>query len=178
MTTRRLLRVAEFLSPILAVAAVANAQSVAPVTVNYEAAPLHRVVENFAAFSGRTIEAAPGVAGRSITGSVQSLAWESALDRVLAQNELVARPTAAGTLRIEREQPVTVVYQDARLADVVAAIAGFAGQSIAVPPTVADSAVTVSLAKVDWQRALTEILTPLGLVARPYATGGLAIEPR
>lgn len=178
MTTRRLLRLAAVLSPILAVSAPSGAQSVAPVTVNYEAAPLDRVVESFSAFSGQRIEAAPDVAGRSISAWVHDLDWESALDQILAQNELVARPTATGTLRIEREQPVTVVYQDARLADVVAAIGGFAGQSIVIPPNVAERHVTVSLTKVDWQRGLAQILAPLGLVARPRLGGGLSIEPR
>jgi type II secretory pathway component HofQ len=163
---------------LIAVPATSQAQVAGRINVDYENAPLSRVIENFATYSGRTITLAQGIDDRVVTTSVRNMDWELGLDQILAAQLLVARPDSGFGLRIERERRVSVEYQDAPLSRVLHDVAKFAGLAIVLTPAAGDPQVTVSIRDVDWQRALDQILAPVGLIARPNRHGALQIERR
>ena len=163
---------------LIAAPAVARAQAVGRINVDYENAPLSRVIENFATYSGRTIILAPGIDDRVVTSSVRNLDWELGLDQILATQSLVARPDSGFGLRIERERNVRVEYQDALLSRVLNDVATFAGRAIVLMPAAGDPHLTVSIRDMDWQRALDQMLASVGLVARPNQDGSFQIEKR
>jgi type II secretory pathway component HofQ len=152
------------------------AQSPSQVTVDYQNAPLSTVVRNFAAFSGRTIAVAPGVGDALVTTSIQGVDWEHGLDHILAAESLIARPDSGGGLRIEKERRISVEYQNARLSQIINSIAAFGGHAIVIAPNVGDPQVTAAVRDVDWQRALDQVLRPIGFVARPNNEGVFLVE--
>jgi ferric-dicitrate binding protein FerR (iron transport regulator) len=178
MLKRARLQIAVGLASLVLVPGLVRAQAPRNLTVEYEGAPLSRIAESFANFSGRSIAVAPGVGDPTISGSVRDLDWKDGLDRLLASQALIARPTTGGGLRIERERPMSVEYQDAQLADVVRAIAAFSEHTIVITPGVGNPQVSASLTNVDWQRGLDQILTPAGLMAQADAAGVLRIQLR
>jgi ferric-dicitrate binding protein FerR (iron transport regulator) len=163
---------------LTAAPAVAQAQAARPVTVDFENAPLARVVESFATFSGRTITLAAGLEGRAVTSSVRAMDWELALGQILAAQSLIARPGTGDALRIERQRNISVDYQDAPLSGVVRDVAAFAGHRIVLAPAAGDPPLTVSIRDTDWQQALDQMLASVGLVARANREGALQIERR
>jgi type II secretory pathway component HofQ len=75
------------------------------VTVQYFDAGLRQVVQNFAAYAGRTIVLAEGIGDRTVTASFRDVEWRSALDLLLAPHGLVARESETGIISIERSPP-------------------------------------------------------------------------
>ena len=178
MFKRARLQIVVGLASLVLVPALVEAQAPRNVTVEYQGAPLSRIAEAFASFSGRAVTVAPGVGNPTVTGSVRNLDWKEGLDRLLASQALVARPDAGGGLRIEHERRMTVEYEGARLTDVVHAISAFSEHTIVVMPGVGNPPVSASVTNVDWQRGLDQILTPAGLVAQADAAGVLRIQLR
>lgn len=178
MFKRARLQIVVGLASLVLVPTLVEAQAPRNVTVEYERAPLSRIAEAFASFSGRAVTVAPGVGDPAISGSVRNLDWKDGLDRLLAGQALVARPDTGGGLRIEHERPMSVEYQDAPLTDVVRAISAFSEHAIVVTPGVGNPQLSASLTNVDWQRGLEQILTPAGLMAQADAEGVLRIQLR
>ena len=148
------------------------------VTVDYENAHISKVAQSFSAFSGRSISVAPDVGDPTLTGSARGLAWDAALDQLLASTSLIARPDSGGGLRIERERKVTIEFENAPLVQVLRSIAEYSGYRIEYGGIVGESTVTATVRNTDWQRALDQVLAPLALVARPDSLGIFRIEPR
>lgn len=166
------------LASLVLAPAVVQAQASRNVTAEYVGAPLSRIAASFASYSGRAVTVASDVGDPVITGSVHNLGWREGLDRLLADQALVARADTGGGLHIEYERRMTVAYEGARLTDVVRAIAAFSQHAIVVMPGVGDPPVSASVTDVDWQRGLDQILTPAGLVAQADAAGVLRIQVR
>ena len=78
------------------------------VTVEFQDAPLSRVIRAFASFSGRTIVLTPGAGDPNVTAAVQNVDWQRALDDILETHALVARLDASGVVLIERRDPAPV----------------------------------------------------------------------
>jgi type II secretory pathway component HofQ len=78
------------------------------VTVEFQDAPLSRVIRAFASFSGRTIVLTPGAGDPSVTIAVRDEDWQRALDDILESCALVARLDASGVVLIERRNPAPV----------------------------------------------------------------------
>jgi hypothetical protein len=173
----RLNRVWGFVLPaIAAVPSLSRAQGLNQITVQYESAQLSQVVENFARFAGRAIDVGPGVDDQLVTTNVRDLAWDVALDQILATKSLVARPHRGGGLQIERERKLSVDFEAAPLSSVLQSIAGFAGRAIVLSPVSGDPWVTVSIRDTDWQRALNQVAKSVGFVARADRDGVFHVE--
>jgi type II secretory pathway component HofQ len=78
------------------------------VTVEFQDAPLSRVIRAFASFSGRAIVLTPGAGDPSVTIAVRDEDWQRALDDILESCALVARLDASGVVLIERRNPAPV----------------------------------------------------------------------
>jgi hypothetical protein len=85
--------------------AVGGAQAQRVVTVEWQSAPLTRVVEAFASFSGHAITVSPDVGDAAVTATLRDVDWRVALDTILAREGLVARADTSGVLRIEKRVP-------------------------------------------------------------------------
>jgi type II secretory pathway component HofQ len=84
---------------------IGQAQTQRVVTVEWQNAPLSRVVEAFATFSGQTVAVAPNVGDPEVTATLRNVDWRFALDTILARQGLIARVDASGVLRIEKRVP-------------------------------------------------------------------------
>lgn len=178
MPTRQSVAACFALAFLISAPAFAQDQAPRRITVEYQNAPLNRVAEAFATFSGRSIALAPDVGDPAVTSLVEDVDWESGLDQILATQSLVARPDSAGGLRIERERRISVHYQNARLSRVLLDIATFADRPIVSSPSMVDPEVTVSIHDVDLQRALDQILAEVGLEARADRAGVIRVTAR
>jgi ferric-dicitrate binding protein FerR (iron transport regulator) len=150
----------------------------AKVNVQFESAPVIRVAAAFSRFSGRTISVAPDATDRALSGEVANAGWADALDRLLEPQALIARPDSGGSLRIERESPITLDFENAPLSRVVREIAKFTKRSIALAPDIGDPTVTFATRSQDWQRALDAMLNDVGCVATADADGNFRITRR
>lgn len=71
---------------------------------------------------------------------------------------------------------ISVSYQSAPVADVVASFARFAHQTIVVAPEVGDQSITGEVVNGEWLPALDQLLAAQGLVARPDSGGVLRVQ--
>jgi ferric-dicitrate binding protein FerR (iron transport regulator) len=78
-------------------------QSEQPITVEFENAPLSRVVRSISIFAKRSITIAPDVGDPSVSFSARAVDWQRAFDSVLRDNGLVATPDANGNLLVVRQ---------------------------------------------------------------------------
>jgi type II secretory pathway component GspD/PulD (secretin) len=162
----------------LAASSALMAQVATHVTVAYENAPLSRVMGNFARYAGRSIAIADNVRDRTITVSLRDVEWSRALDFILEQNALIARPDRAGGIRIEKQQPFTVAYSNAPLNRVVRDISLFSRKAISIAPEAGNPTINYTARDLDWERALDELLAQNGLVAVVDVNGTLRVVPR
>ena len=167
----------------VAVAAAAGSSSVAAqglahVTLEYENAPLSQVAQNFATFTGQPVVLGPDIGEQLVTTSVSNVAWDVALDQILATKSLVARPLRGGALQIERERRLNLDFESAPLSGVLRSVERFAGRTIVLSEAAGDPWITVSIHDTDWQRALNRIANAAGLVARSDQNGVFHVEKR
>jgi type II secretory pathway component HofQ len=78
------------------------------VSVEFQDAPLSRVIRAFASFSGRTIVLTPGAGDPYVTTAVRNVDWQRALDDILESRALIARTDASGVVFIERRNPAPI----------------------------------------------------------------------
>ncbi|MBW3552781.1 MAG: hypothetical protein KY466_04675, partial [Gemmatimonadetes bacterium] len=71
-----------------------------PVWVEFRNTPIGDVLSHFADFSGRSIIPGLGVAGQTITASIQGQPWDEALSAILQGQGLVARELPSGILMV------------------------------------------------------------------------------
>jgi ferric-dicitrate binding protein FerR (iron transport regulator) len=71
-------------------------------TVDFQDAPLSRVLASIAGFAKHSITLAPEVGERSVSFTARSVDWQRALDGLLRDNGLIAIPDANGSLRVVR----------------------------------------------------------------------------
>lgn len=178
MSTRSRLTACASLACLVLVPSLVRAQASRTLSVAYDNARLSEIAASFATFSGRAIAVDSAADDPFVTASVQDVDWEVGLDRILAQNALIARPIVGGGLRIERERRISVAYQGARLDQVAAEFAAFANRRIELPRNATDLQVTTTIENTDWQRALDQILQQSGLIARWDVDGVMRIVSR
>jgi ferric-dicitrate binding protein FerR (iron transport regulator) len=73
-----------------------------PLTVEFQDAPLSRVLGSISAFAKRPIALAPDVGDRSVSFTARSVDWQRALDSMLRDNGLAAVSSANGDLLVVR----------------------------------------------------------------------------
>jgi type II secretory pathway component HofQ len=78
------------------------------ITVEFQDAPLSRVIRSFANYSGRTIVLTSDAGDPNVTATVQNADWQRGLDDILEAHSLVARLNASGVVLIERRNPAPV----------------------------------------------------------------------
>jgi len=154
------------------------AQTTPRINVAYENASLSRVMGDFARFSGHAIAVASNVRDRTITATLRNVDWSTALDFILEQNALILRAEANGAFRVEKQQLLTVQYENAPLSRVVRDMSLFSRRAITLSPDVGNPSITYGARNKDWERALDELLAQNGLVAQPDAKGILRVTRR
>lgn len=80
--------------------AAANVGDMRPITVNFDRQPIGDVLNQFSAFSGRSIIAGKGVTGE-VTMSVQNQPWPYVFEAVLAAQGLSAMEMRGGIIRVD-----------------------------------------------------------------------------
>jgi ferric-dicitrate binding protein FerR (iron transport regulator) len=74
-----------------------------PITVEFENAPLSRVLHSISVFARRSITIAPNVGDPSVSFTARSVDWQRALDAMLRDNGLTATSDANGSLLVVRQ---------------------------------------------------------------------------
>jgi ferric-dicitrate binding protein FerR (iron transport regulator) len=71
-------------------------------TVDFQNAPLSRVLSSISSFAKRSITLAPDVGDPSVSFTARSVDWQRTLDGLLGDHGLIAIPDANGSLRVVR----------------------------------------------------------------------------
>ena len=74
-----------------------------PITVEFENAPLSRVLHSISGFAKRSITLAPDVGDPSVSFAARSVDWQRALNAMLRDNGLTATSDANGSLLVVRQ---------------------------------------------------------------------------
>jgi ferric-dicitrate binding protein FerR (iron transport regulator) len=74
-----------------------------PITIEFENAPLSRVLRSISAFAKRSITIAPDVGDPAVSFTVRSVDWQRAVSSMLRDNGLAATADASGDLLVVRQ---------------------------------------------------------------------------
>jgi ferric-dicitrate binding protein FerR (iron transport regulator) len=81
---------------------ILRVQAEQPITVEFEDAPLSRVLRSISVFAWRSITIAPDVGDPSVSFAARSVDWQRALNSTLRDNGLAATADADGNLVVVR----------------------------------------------------------------------------
>jgi ferric-dicitrate binding protein FerR (iron transport regulator) len=74
-----------------------------PITVQFENAPLSRVLQSISGFTKRSITVAPDVDDRFVSFTARSVDWQRALNAMLRDNGLTATSDSNGSMLVVRQ---------------------------------------------------------------------------
>jgi ferric-dicitrate binding protein FerR (iron transport regulator) len=81
---------------------ILRVQAEQPITVEFENAPLSRVLRSISVFANRSITTAPDVGDPSVSFTARSVDWQRAFNSLLRDNGLTASADANGNLLVVR----------------------------------------------------------------------------